>query len=70
VAVGWHESRELPQQPPHLLIRVQDGKIMIEGSSSNFRETACGSGMQLACIGLIAFDLSSNPPNLPAKKYR
>lgn len=69
MTVGWHESRELLQQPPHLLIRVQDGKIMLEGSSSTFKETDCNSGMHLAGVGMSAFDLSS-PPNLPAKRER
>ena len=66
VAVGWHESRGLMQQPPHLLIRVQSGKTNVEGSSSTFRETSCSSGMHLAGTGIIAFDRSS-PPNLSGK---
>lgn len=66
MAVGWHESRELLQQPPHLLIRVQGGKIIVEGSSSSsFRETGCNSGIHLAGVDLSAFDRSSPSPNLP-----
>lgn len=70
VAFGWQVSRELLQQPPHRLIRVQGGKTKVEGSSSCFRGTACGSGMHAAGVAMSQFDRSSisASPNLPVGK--
>lgn len=53
-SVGWQESRECEQQPPHLSILVHVGKYSTLGSASGDSFIVCSSGMQLAGFGLIA----------------
>ena len=69
VSFASQESNWLPQQPPHLLTRVQRGKKKILGSLGSYVGTTVNEGLQTACSAILLFLRSPLSPILPERSF-
>ena len=69
VSFASQESNWFPQQPPHLLTRVQRGKKKILGSLGSYVGTTFNEGLQTACSAILLFLRSPLSPILPERSF-